>query len=147
MMTRTSSRIALAAVMATLVMSCDGETPDDNKVEVIEADFIDVSLPLSDLVKIPLVEEEVGVRAREAQPIRRIPNMQGGNRSHQADPVVQSFTGTAQIPSPLANFEGMGTGMAGFSVSVAPPDTIGDIGPNHYVQAVNSSITIFSRTG
>jgi uncharacterized repeat protein (TIGR01451 family) len=28
-----------------------------------------------------------------------------------------------------------------------PPDTVGDVGPNHYVQAVNTSIGIFTKTG
>ena len=41
----------------------------------------------------------------------------------------------------------MGTGLAGFTVQSAPPDTDGDIGPNHYVQIVNSGVTIFSRAG
>ncbi|PYL52362.1 MAG: hypothetical protein DMF29_11015 [Verrucomicrobia bacterium] len=28
-----------------------------------------------------------------------------------------------------------------------PPDTVGDVGPNHFVQAVNTSIGIYSKTG
>ena len=28
-----------------------------------------------------------------------------------------------------------------------PPDTDGDVGPNHYVQSVNSSIKIFDKNG
>jgi len=28
-----------------------------------------------------------------------------------------------------------------------PPDTDGDVGPNHYVQSVNSSIKIFDKSG
>jgi subtilisin-like proprotein convertase family protein len=63
------------------------------------------------------------------------------------DPVVQSAAGTGTIPSTIANFEGMGTGLSGFTVQSAPPDTVGDIGPDHYVQIVNYSLTIFSRTG
>src|SRR5688572_32167110 len=43
------------------------------------------------------------------------------------------------IPSPIVSFEGMGTGLPGFTVQSAPPDTSGDIGPNHYVQIVNSA--------
>src|SRR5438045_4139259 len=27
------------------------------------------------------------------------------------------------------------------------PDTVGDLGPNHFVQAVNTSIGIYSKTG
>jgi hypothetical protein len=28
-----------------------------------------------------------------------------------------------------------------------PPDTHGDVGPNHYIQSVNSSIKIFDKSG
>ena len=37
--------------------------------------------------------------------------------------------------------------MPGFQPGGVPPDTDGDIGPNHYVQVVNTSLTVFSRTG
>src|ERR1041384_3067152 len=63
------------------------------------------------------------------------------------DPVVQNAIGGPNIPTPSSTFEGMGTGLPGFSVAVAPPDTDGDVGPNHYVQVVNSSVTTFKRPG
>src|SRR5262245_27435957 len=64
------------------------------------------------------------------------------------DPVLQDAVGSGPfIPSPITTFEGMGTGLPGFTVQSAPPDTDGDVGPNHYVQIVNSSVTIFSKTG
>jgi len=46
-----------------------------------------------------------------------------------------------------ANFDGISNGANGFNVTSAPPDTTGDIGPNHYVQWVNTSYAVFSRTG
>jgi len=51
-----------------------------------------------------------------------------------------------RTPSPLLTFAGTGnpTGCGGCS----PPDTVGDVGPNHYVQLVNATkVTIFSKTG
>jgi hypothetical protein len=47
-------------------------------------------------------------------------------------------------PSPSVNFAGLdytnwGTGF--------PPDTVGDVGRNHYIQAVNSSFAVYSKTG
>ena len=47
--------------------------------------------------------------------------------------------------NPLLNFDGIAF------TGVAPPDTIGDVGPNHYVQAVNAGdgarVAIFDKAG
>ena len=49
------------------------------------------------------------------------------------------------------SFNGLGSGFVGpqgaFSVSGAPPDTTGAVGPNNYVQVVNSSLAIFDKSG
>ena len=60
--------------------------------------------------------------------------------------VLQDWVGTPSMPSPISNFEGLGTGLAGFSMTGAPPDTEGDVGPNHYVQWVNSMFAIFNKS-
>ena len=143
------SRAWFAVVLSTLVASCaTGGAPEDDhpRVEVIKADAQDVSPALSDLAKIP-VPEVLGQRAREAEPWRSIPHPQIQTLGQPRDPVVQDVIGQAQIPSPLVSFEGMGSGLPGFTVQSAPPDTDGDIGPNHYVQIVNSGVTVFSRIG
>src|SRR6478752_6682487 len=61
----------------------------------------------------------------------------GGN-----DPVVQSKVGSAQVPSTIANFEGVGVGQPPGSPSYAPPDENGAVGPNNYFEIVNSAIGI-----
>ena len=47
-------------------------------------------------------------------------------------------------PTPSVSFAGLdfSTWGAGW-----PPDTVGDVGPNHYIQAVNTSIGIYNKTG
>jgi Fibronectin type III domain len=50
-----------------------------------------------------------------------------------------------QMPGPLLTFEGMNSAQSG--CMCLPPDTDGDVGPNHYVQSVNSSIKIFDKNG
>jgi hypothetical protein len=61
---------------------------------------------------------------------------------HVADPVAQTSPAVPAIPGPIINFDGVaGTGL------FLPPDTNGDIGPNHYVQWVNTSYAVYSRTG
>jgi len=63
----------------------------------------------------------------------------------------QTFSGPlAPMPSPLQNFAGLsfndscGGAQCG---SGWPPDPNGDVGPNHYIEAVNTAIGIYSKTG
>ncbi len=49
------------------------------------------------------------------------------------------------IPSPLLTFEGVAEAQSGCGCE--PPDTNGDVGPNHYVEAVNSSFKVFDKNG
>jgi hypothetical protein len=49
------------------------------------------------------------------------------------------------MPAPLLTFDGMNSAQSG--CMCLPPDTDGDVGPNHYVQSVNSSIMIFDKNG
>jgi hypothetical protein len=50
---------------------------------------------------------------------------------------------SAPAPPPTANFEGLDFNTFG---SGHPPDTNGDVGPNYYIQAINSSIGIFDKS-
>jgi hypothetical protein len=52
--------------------------------------------------------------------------------------------GDDPAPPPIANFAGMQFSANG---SGWPPDTNGDVGPNHYIQTVNTSVGIYSKTG
>ena len=48
----------------------------------------------------------------------------------------------APAPTPLTTFEGLGRPPGnGF-----PPDTNGDVGPNHYIQTINTSVGIYDKT-
>lgn len=54
---------------------------------------------------------------------------------------TQATMGTAAMPAPVINFEGVAN--ADNALKVYPPDTEGDIGANHYVQWVNLSFAIW----
>ena len=65
-------------------------------------------------------------------------------------PQVQTFLKNVllpapTIPAPLLTFDGISEAASG--CGCAPPDTNGDVGPNHYVQSVNSSFKIFNKSG
>src|SRR5438105_3744165 len=48
------------------------------------------------------------------------------------------------MPPPLLTFEGLGAAQA---CACAPPDTDGDVGPNHYIEAVNVAFSIYDKNG
>ncbi|HQX56853.1 MAG TPA: carboxypeptidase-like regulatory domain-containing protein [Pyrinomonadaceae bacterium] len=50
----------------------------------------------------------------------------------------------APMPTPALTFNGMNLTANGAGW---PPDTVGDVGVNHYIQAVNSSVRIFNKAG
>ncbi len=67
-------------------------------------------------------------------------------------PPVQSLlrAPTLNMPAPNTSFAGLslnGSCTGGQCGGGYPPDTVGDVGPNHYVQGVNNAIGIFSKTG
>jgi hypothetical protein len=55
------------------------------------------------------------------------------------------FRPVPTMPSPLLTFDGVNA--AASQCSCLPPDTIGDVGPNHYVQAVNVAFRVFDKSG
>ncbi len=89
---------------------------------------------------IPATMQEVrgGREVRGPLPVKRGPGKAPGFR----DPVVQDQFPLASMPSTAVNFEGVNN-----LNGVLPPDTNGDVGPNHYVQWVNLSLAIYSRSG
>jgi hypothetical protein len=113
------------------------------KATVIHATRFEVSPPLRDIPPVPPSAEE-----QEAEPPLRLP-WSTPPRSGK-DPLLQSFTPstpTVLIPSPSANFPGLGQGFPGITINFAPPDTNMAVGPNHIIQIVNASLVVFSKTG
>lgn len=76
------------------------------------------------------------------RPLKLLPNREGALSSAGLDPALQGPVGSAGAPVTLTSFEGVNN-----VNSVLPPDTVGDIGPNHYVQMVNLSFAIYDRSG
>ena len=61
------------------------------------------------------------------------------------DPVRQATMGALAMPAPIATFEGMN--QADGCGGCIPPDPNGAVGPNHFVEMVNSSYSVYSKTG
>jgi hypothetical protein len=60
------------------------------------------------------------------------------------DPVVQTNQGSLSMPASNNSFKGLDLNNWGAGW---PPDTNGDVGPNNYIQTVNTSIGIYNKTG
>ncbi len=60
----------------------------------------------------------------------------------QHDPLLQSYAPALNMPTTVQNFEGINN-----LNGVLPPDTNGDVGPNHYVQWVNLSLAVWDKQG
>ncbi len=143
--------LALAG-MATLVLggsvslAAQAAYPNHNgpgtaQVEVRHPDGVrsaiksDVSPPLRSIAPI-IPRQEPGIEF----PIHYLDK--GGEPEQILDSVAQKIAGPLAMPTPIQNFEGMFNYWGGY-----PPDTSGDVGPNHYVQIVNIGFQIFSKTG
>src|SRR6476469_6824405 len=116
--------------------------PAGNGILTGQASHTGVSPALRDLK--PGAHPRQTAKLEHENPYVPFPHQTGQN---QPDPVVQRTTGASALPAmpnPLTNWEGMGVTDLGTG---APPDTNGEVGPNHYVQMVNSSIAIWDKQG
>ncbi len=89
------------------------------------------------------------VEAGEGEPEAPLRRPIGGNTFPnfvEKNPDYGSQHLTPNMPPILVRFAGLGFGFPGFSPSGTPPDTNGDVGPNHYVHIVNSSFVVLDRT-
>src|SRR3954469_16843712 len=102
---------------------------------VIHFDRFDRSLQLRDL---PPGTPPIGEMVKEREPRwRRVSRHPAGLL---ADPMVQTSPQIPTIPGPSRSVEGINN-----VNGVLPPDTNGDVGPNHFVQWVNTSFAVYSK--
>ena len=94
-----------------------------------------------DLRTLPYIAPE---REQEERRLMRHPRRQSLGKTDVLRAVKQSQQLVA-MPTPIATFAGMSSAQSG--CGCLPPDTNGDVGPNHYIQSVNSSIKIFDKAG
>jgi hypothetical protein len=102
----------------------------------------DVSPPLRDLAKRarPVLETQLPPERGPAVTDTGFTGDGAVQQGGAAQPLV-----TPSIPSPLLTFEGLRNTDNPFLV--APPDPVGDVGPNNYVEMVNLVFAVYSKTG
>jgi hypothetical protein len=132
--------------------------PQDPPLVPYSAQAVDfaVSPPLS----------EMGIDTKEVESIRRDKNFDIEAPEKNSSPPfsgitdspsalatsVQSSAPALNIPAPASPpFEGISNqdnaNHPAIGFRVLPPDTVGDVGPNHYVQAVNLLFRVFDKSG
>src|SRR6266496_458110 len=102
----------------------------------------DVSPPLREMIK---HAPPPSLERKPVEPMKLIP-LPPEVLQPQEDPVMQVATVGPPTPPVTLSFPGLGSGQYGFSVTGAPPDTDGAVGATQYVQWVNTSFAIFSKT-
>jgi len=100
----------------------------------------DATGPLRDIPQRPPMPAVLGQIFE--RPRKFLPNRPGDAALTEADAAVQTTAPLLDAATLGANFEGVNN-----VNGVLPPDTVGDIGPNHYVQMVNLSFAIYDRNG
>ncbi len=65
-----------------------------------------------------------------------------GDSSQTGKGSLAPYRSTGSMPAPTMQWEGLNN-----TSNVVPPDTNGDVGPNHYVQWVNLSLAIWDKSG
>lgn len=128
--------IALLLPFSAFGQSTTGE---EHRAEVSKPTHFDKSQrPLRDTVDAPVAEAPRG--GRDFEPGR--PQPVGNVNPKTIDPLAQQSIGsTGAVAEPKASTTGTGVDP---NARVAPPDTTGDLGPNHYVQWVNSRYAIYT---
>ena len=73
---------------------------------------------------------------------------QKGNGTHDADAALAQNS-LVPMPTPSLSFDGLISmdNANAYNAVFIPPDMNGDVGPNHYVQIVNSLIRIYNKNG
>jgi len=118
----------------------------------VRAAAFGVSAPVSSFAPAVPASSETNKKTADEK-ARAVPNnlpfrKQIPGAIHDADAALARAS-ALPMPTPLLSFNGISSNdnAAAFGFRVIPPDTNGDVGPNHYVQSVNSLTRVFDKSG
>ena len=111
---------------------------------VIKATYFDVSPPLRDMVILPGAKVDMTWKDGVVKNIltRDGKNPPLSNNDNIIDPGLQNWNGTSPADTTIQNFDGVNNLFGG-----VPPDTDGDVGPNHFFQIVNVHYAVYNKSG
>ena len=146
---RIALALALTSISAILLAStlrppAAGPQPDRPAPDVVA-----LVGPVSQDLDLRALRYVAPTSEEEEIPLRRHPFPLAGGQIQQSQFTQQLMqrvlTPIPNMPSPILTFAGMNSTQSG--CGCLPPDSDGDVGPNHYVNSVNSSIKIFDKLG
>lgn len=152
---RSAQLLSLFAVLLLVIPAAAANKSKASEPKFSNAVAFDTSSPLRDLApanKKTFAASSV-VRELEIRP-ERGPEVK--DKGFSGDAAVQGSSRTfaapitpLSIPSPLTNFEGLSNqdNFNTFGFRVNPPDSVGDVGPNHYVEMINLVFAVYSKSG
>jgi hypothetical protein len=90
----------------------------------------------------PLGDAEVNEKNTE-----RVKQVIAGGKGGSSSGIQNSTVKEPKIPAPIVSFDGniSNDNQTAFGFRVEPPDTNGDVGPNHYVQTTNLLVGIYNK--
>ena len=141
--------LALTSISAILLAStlrppAAGPQPDRPAPDVVA-----LVGPVSQDLDLRALRYVAPTSEEEEIPLRRHPFPLAGGQIQQSQFTQQLMqrvlTPIPNMPSPILTFAGMNSTQSG--CGCLPPDSDGDVGPNHYINSVNSSIKIFDKSG
>lgn len=138
------------ALVASLTTVATAETTTSGSAETTRPAFTedvahDVSAPLSALPGAPPGK----VSLARVHGERGAPSASKGKDKRTVDTARQTDAVAATIASPVTTFEGLSSddNLSLYGFRVNPPDPVGDVGPDHYVEMVNLALQVFDKSG
>src|SRR6266576_518570 len=90
-------------------------------------------------------ESEEQVRTRYPHPKTGAPPLAAPSSPFLQRLLKNVFRAMPTMPGPILTFDGVNSSQS--ACGCLPPDTDGDVGPNHYVEAVNVVFRVFDKSG
>lgn len=156
---RLSGKLTLSLVAVFLFMASITAAQNTGATTALTPQFsqavaFDVSLPLQTLA--PVAPRLVAPAAPWQEPVEIRPERGplAKAQGHSGEGALQGSYGTrlpgqATIPAPSLTFEGLSNqdnfNIYGFRVN--PPDNVGAVGPNHYIEEINLVFAVFDKLG
>jgi subtilisin-like proprotein convertase family protein len=118
--------------------------PEEAEGPIVSEEVVpSLSKPLTEIAPLPVelqLDRELNPRVNAADFLQgTVPD------SDEPDPLVaRSHNPNGLTPPVELSFDGIDFTTGGTG---SPPDTVGDVGPNHYMQSVNGSFRIFNKSG
>jgi N-acetylneuraminic acid mutarotase len=102
----------------------------------------DTTIPLRDMKPLPIKQGQAEAESHEVRN-RVLPKaLNSIGKSGPTSLLTKNAPATKTMPGTFENFEGTDN-----LCGCLPPDTNGDVGPDHYVQTVNNQIQVFDKHG